>query len=344
MSTSSVLLSPKGRDFVRVAIARAAAGSAALESDGLAEARWGAYSRPAVAMKAAISPITDSEVHGVARDVAREFFGVVKQGSIVGRLSGLVEVPFDVRTLAMTGGVRGYWVAQSAPAPLSKPTLMGSTLRPLTVRAIIVATKESLEPGDLNEARLHADLQRACAEVIDLAFIDPANAGITDEMPASVTQGTAVSASSGDAAADVEALIRGFSGDLTAAHFVTDPITASQMALWRGTNGGYAFPDMGPRGGYILGVPIVVSRSSPRDSSGGLLALVDPSGIAIGLGGVDLSVAEQASLMMADDPATGPAELVSLWQNNLVAFSALIRANWEVQRTGAVVTITGASY
>jgi HK97 family phage major capsid protein len=330
----------KGRDFVRVAIARA------VGNEDTAAARWGSCSRPAVAIKAAVSPITDTDVHSTAREVAVEFLEAVRRVSIVGRLAGLVEVPFNVRVLTITGGAQGYWVAESKPAPLSKMAMVGSSLPSRKVRAIVVATNESLG-GGLTEGRVHADLQRACAEAIDLAFIDPSNAGVADERPASVTHGAASAASSGDASADVQALVEGFQGDLSAAHFVTDPLTAAQMALWRGAEGGYAFPDLGPRGGFIMGIPAVVSRSSPRDSSGGQLALVDPTGIAIAIDDVDVSIAKHATLLMSDDPeGDDPEEIeqVSMFQYNNVAFSVVVRANWEVQRPGSVAVVTAASY
>ncbi len=152
--------------------------------------------------------------------------------------------------------------------------------------------------------------------------------------------------STGDPARDETALIEAFAGDFSAAYFVTDPSTAARLALARDAGGAFLFPDCGPRGGSILNVPLVTSRGSPVDSAGGQLALIDASSIAAAIDGMDISRAEGVALEMSDDPSDLDAEtvLVSLFQSDLVALRAVMHANWEVQRAGAVVVVTGALY
>ncbi len=115
--------------------------------------------------------------------------------------------------------------------------------------------------------------------------------------------------------------------------FVTDPETAARIALARDAGGGYLFPDAGPRGGSLLGLPSSCPASSPRTSSGGILALIDGAGIAYGAEGVRTMVSDEATLEMRDDPSS-PAEQVSLFQTNAVAVLSEVGVNWKVVRPG----------
>lgn len=211
------------------------------------------------------------------------------------------------------------------------------------VAAIICTTTEAIRAeSPAAEAGLQADLETGCVGALDTAFLDASNAG-TDAMPASVTYGAPTIVATGDAAADLKALVAAFAGDMASAYLATDPISATGLAMVRGTNGSFLFPDAGPRGGSILGIPLLVSRFSPRDTSGGQLALIDASGIALALEGIELSQSDQTSLVMADTP-TSPASMVSMFQTNTVALKAVIRANWENQRVGGVAVLTGADW
>ncbi|MGC7407367.1 phage major capsid protein, partial [Pandoraea pneumonica] len=80
--------------------------------------------------------------------------------------------------------------------------------------------------------------------------------------------------------------------------------------------------------GELLGFPVLVSQYVPRDSSGGILAMVNASDIYFGDdGGFSVDMSREASLQMDSAPShnsTTPtaAQLVSLWQTNSVGFRA----------------------
>lgn len=234
--------------------------------------------------------------------------------------------------------------------PLSNFNLDGDLLPPLTCASLYVLTAEAARFANATaEQGLRADLVRANAEVIDATFLDPANVGVPDETPASVTAGVTPIASAGSPAEDLAALIAAFTGDLAAASLVTDPTTATRIALARDAAGEFLFPDCGPRGGSVLGLPLVVSRSSPRDSSGGILAPFDGSGIAYGAEGVRSVVSNEASLEVADDPTSSsstPTEStqVSLFQTHSVAILSEVAVNWKVIRPGSVAYVADADY
>ena len=337
---SAVSLTPRGRNFTRAIIAKTVGGTPNGLTD-YARSRWGEHAAEAVT-KAAISPLTTTSL-GV--DGAKvEFHEQIREASIYGRLSGLRRVEFGVRSNRITSGATGHWVGQAKPKPISFAAVNGSTLESRKVAAIIVLTSESVKfAGAVTEAALQRDLQRAVVDTWDEAFLDASNAGIPEEMPPSITYGAPSSASAGDPAADIAKLVADFDGDFGAAYFVTDPKTAAQLAMVR-AGGTFVFPDVGPRGGSILGIPVLTSRASPRDADGGQIALVDPTGITGADIATEIGKSEHAALQMDDAPDAEAGQLVSLWQSNLVAFKSEVFTNWEVQREGSVVVVTGVNY
>lgn len=281
----------------------------------------------------------------------RILFDAVVEQSVVGR-AGLRLVPPNVAVSRPNEAARGYWVGQSKPIPVSKSSVLGSSLESRKIGAIVCATMQSLESRSARvERTIEADFRRALALALDEAFLDPANAGVAGVMPAAITYGVGSIASVGDPTADLAALVGAFQGDLQRAVFATDPTTAAQIALWRDTAGGAFFPDCGPAGGSLLGLPLLTSRGSPRDSSGGSIALIDGGGIAAALEGMDVRQSREATLEMsdtptgqADTPDAATAELVSLFQTETMAFRVTMHANWERQLTGCVAVVTGCSY
>lgn len=344
MSSVSIKSGPRGRTFVRgVIVSDRTAASSVEESLDVIEKRWGAIESVAI-HRAAVAAVTlDSDDYN-----AREFLDLVREKSVLGRLQAR-RVPFNRRLLRRTGGARGYWVGEGHPVPLSRPALEGSVLMPRKVCALVVTTKESLSPGGLSEDSFHDDLQRAVTDAVDEAFLDVGNAGDGDIRPASITYGATTVASTGDPAVDLANMIAAFEGDLSTAAFVTDPRTATLIALARDAGGSFQFPDIGPRGGSVLGLPVITTRGSPYDSGGGQVALIDASGLASQLDGIAIEKSSVTTLEMADYPQNNSAtptggSMVSLFQTNSVAFMATLSANWERQRAGGVVVLTGAVY
>lgn len=339
--TTPVSIAPKGQTFARSLILRATTKDLSYKSAlELATARWGQYHGEQIA-KAAVAPIMQNDVGDYA---AVEFFNMVMERSLLGRMTGLRRVPFDRRMLRITSGTNGYWVAESAPVPLSKPALDGSSLRALKVCAIIVATEEALKVGGaIAENGFQRDMERAIVDTTDIALLDVGNAGAAGERPASLTYGAPSTEATSDAAADIAALLAIFDGDLGSAYFVTDPLTAANMALYRDASGSQVFGDVGARGGSVLGVPLLVSRASPITTNGGQLALIDPTGIAFNADRLTLESAAHATVAMSDTPESDPV-LVSLWQRNLTAFKSVMSANWEVQREGSVAVLTDVAW
>jgi hypothetical protein len=246
-------------------------------------------------------------------------------------------------------GARGYFVGESKAIPVSGVALAGSSLAAKKFAAIVVATKEGLvDPAA--EGRISGDIANALTFVTDETFIDASNAG-SGGAPAAVTNGAPSSVSAGNPAEDIATLVENFAGELDAAVLVTDPTTAAKAALARDAAGAFIFPALGPRGGSAINIPVLTSRASPRDSTGGQWALIDQGGIAAAFEGLDLVRSQDAALEVdseptgdAETPAAATANVISLFQAELVAFRGTIHANWERQRDGSVSVITSADY
>lgn len=331
---SSISLAARGRNFTRAVMLRAADVS---DPQAVANAQWGPAQADAI-VRAAVTPMSADDV-GTTPAVA-EFMQLVRDQSIYGRLAGLRKVPFNVPAPRIVSGSTGHWVGEAKPKPLSKPAVMGSTLKARKVVSMLAMSAEAVRFGNPGaEQAFQADLTRAVVGAWDQAFIDPANAGETEVRPAAITNGVTPITATADPAKDLELLFAAFGGDFAAAYLVMDPMTAIHLAKRR-TGSAYEFPDLGPRGGSVLGIPVLTSRNVPA----GVIALVDPTGITANDEGLQVARATQALLLMADDPddPDTQGELVSLYQSNLVALRAEIYTSWEVQRPGSVAVLTGA--
>ena len=332
--------SKAGRDFLRSGIARAVDSS---DPWGYAAQRWGSDSTAARICKAAVgaSDRADTLTADSGRD---EFFATVLEQSVLGKMTAARRVPFLTRCIAPTTGSRGYWIGESVAAKVSKITLDGLGLDSRRVAALVIATNESLADPEA-EGRVLADITTAVVASLDEAFTgDQAGSATT---PAGIANNVTPTVSSGSVLIDFAELLEAFAGDLGQAALVTDPVTAAQLAL----SGAQAFAGAGVRGGSALGLPLIVSRSSARDSSGGQIILLDQAGVAVALGVVELAKSRDGMIEADDAPAgdgEGPtaatATRIALFQNELTGFRSSIDANWQRVRAGAVSVLANVDY
>lgn len=335
----SVEIVPKGMTFTRMALAKALGDGDDLNAAGIAEARWGASSAPARILRA-VGAGTYADMGGEFRAAATEFFGVVEQLSVLGRLAGIRRVPLRTRMLTATSGASAFWVEEGKPKPVSRMAFTSGSLAPLKVAAIAAVTEELATSSDpAAELVIRLDMVRAMVEAIDMALLDPSNAGSAGVSPASITNGVTPISAGTDPAADLRLLIENFAGDLESAIFIMTPSVAVSLAS-------ADRPGIGLRGGELLGAPAVTSRSAPA----GAIILADVSALALGEGPSEIRTSRAATIEMLDadlvqDAATGAGtSLVSLWQVNCLGVLTEKEMNWDIQRAGAVSMIAGADY
>ena len=347
---------PKGIAFTRLAIALALAkDNGGDTARRIAANRWGEDSPTfkmlskagagginALLTKAAVpagsttSANWASELHS-AISARTEFFALVRERSLIGRIEGLRRIPLRTRIVTEASGFGAAWVGEGAAVPVSDALYEeGDPLPALKVSSLAIFTNElltSLDPAA--ELLIRDGMVKAAVEAIDLSFLDPTNSGVANVKPASITNGVTAENSTDDGLQDVRNLVDHFTGDLEQAIIIGTPQTFAKL------HDPIMVPGIGVRGGEVLGIPALPSKQAGDD-----LILVDPTGIAIGEGEMELRVATQASIQMADNPTMNAVEptgaaTVSLWQCNSTAIMAEKYLNWEVARPGSVAVVTG---
>lgn len=336
LPSSSVAL-VKGQAIIRYVRALALGRGVPTEGEAIATEIWGATSAPARFLRAASSAGTTLPSGAWGDELvdyttaSQEFFGLVRERSIPGRMAGIRRTPEGVRLISQVGNASASWVEQGKAKPVSAMSFAADTMAPLKLAAICVVTLDLLKLSNpAAESWLKTALTDALVAVLNQSFIDPGNAGTADVEPPAITNGAPSVAATGTWSADLAALLGLFTGDLETAYFVTNGTTVAGLA-------GPDQPALTTRGGSLSGVPTIVDKAVPA----GLLVLADASQIAMSEGALRVDASQQGSLEMETTP-TGTATF-SLWQSNAVALRSEQSLNWKVIKPGAAVVLTGAT-
>lgn len=297
--------------------------------------------------------------------VYADFVEFLRPQTIIGKfgtngIPSLRQVPFYTRLVSQTSGGAASWVGEGAPKPVTKFDFADDMLLPLKVAAISVATEELLNNSSPSADRLIRDgLVEAARARLDLDFIDPTKTASANISPASITNGVTPIASTGNDAeavrCDLLALWSTFivaNVDPTSAVYVMSSTTALALSLLRNPLGQVEFPGLTMRGGFLDGIPVIVSEyvGQLADSSGGYVFLVNASDIYLGDdGGFRVDFSREASLQMDTAPTNNSAtptatSLVSMFQTNSVAFRAERTINWKKRRSTAVAVLDGVNW
>lgn len=317
--------------------------------------------------KTAVAPATTTDANwakplvGEEGSVFADFVEYLRPQTILGRFGqggvpSLRRVPFRVPLVGQTSGGDGYWVGEGQAKPLTKFDFSRTTLDPLKVANIAVATMEVIrDSSPAADVIIRDQLAAALRERLDIDFIDPAKAASSGVSPASILNGVADIPSAGPTADDVRADIRAIFGAFIAANnaptsgvWIMSATTALALSLMQNPLGQSEFPGISMTGGTLFGLPVIVSEYVPTDSTGSIVTLVNASDIYLGdEGGIDVSMSTEASLQMddnPDNPTTASTVLVSLWQRNLVGFRAERTINWARRRASAVAYLSGVNW
>lgn len=353
---------PKGTAFTRYAIALARSKGNLMQAAEIAKSWHDSTPEVETVLKAAVAAGTTTDATWAAplveyQNMASEFIELLRPQTILGRMQGLRNVPFNVKMPGQTGGSSVNWVGEGAPKPVSKLAFDTTTLRFTKCAGIVVLTDELVRFSNPSaEAIVQADLTAAIAQFLDESFVDPSKAAVADVSPASITNGvTPISASGTTADAlktDVKALFSAFiAANLTPAGgvWIMTPTMALTISMMQNALGQPEFPGIDMNGGSFFGLPVIVSESVPANtvvgSEGARIILAKTSEILLADdGGVTLDVSREASLQMDSAPSAGAQALVSLWQNNMVALRAERYINWKRRRPQAVGYIDSANY
>lgn len=364
---------PKGTSFTRFAMALMAGKGNLMQSAEIAK-RWSDQT-PEVetVLKAAVAAGTTTDATWAAplveyQNMASEFAELLRPATIIGRIPGMRNVPFNIKVPRQTGGSSAGWVGEGKPKPVSALAFDQISLGHAKLAGIVVMTDELVRFSNPSaEAIVRQDLIDTIVQTMDKDFVDPANAGTANVKPASITHGVTPVVATGTTAdhvrADVQALMGKFvtaNMSLAGAVWIMTEMQALALALMLNPLGQREFPEIqinGDSGGRFFGLPVVLSENIP--------AQVDNAGPPATVAGSRIILAKASEILLADDgetlldasnqaslemdsaptsPPTATTVLVSLWQHNMVGLRAERFINWTKRRPGAVQYIDSANY
>lgn len=300
-----------------------------------AVSNWGTVAEPAWAAPLAVAqPFND-------------FLELLRPSTLIGKIPGLRQVPFNISMPAQTGGGTYAWVGEGAPKPVGQLQFATVTLG-ITKAAGIIVISEELARNSTPSAEMvvRNDMIRGMAQYLDTQFIDPTVAAVTNVSPASITNlsnGYATAGTSGDnARTDIKKAITLMTQNnypVNELVLIMSEANAFALSTALTTNGVLVNPGLSAKGGNVLGLTTVTSQAA-----GSVVATVHaPSILFADEGGVNIDVSREAAVEMntvPTSPVSAASVLVSLWQNNLVGLRAERFINWKRSRTTSVVYTT----
>ena len=299
-----------------------------------AEKRWGKDGRP-YSIDKAVGVLSDEDTGG-NRLIDTAIFSAVRERAVLFRMRGVRRAGFNIRSLSVAGTVAS-WIGEGAPLPFTKPVFDPNGLDPFKLGGGTVATMEALQNSPAIETTIYDELVRAVTDEVDATLLDPTNAGVAEIAPSAITNGITPVGASGNPEGDIAKLIADFTGDLRGAYFTMHPNTAAKLAALQ------IGRDLGIRGGELLGAPVLTSMTAPKTS----IALIDPTKLMMAhdedvlLTSSQSGAVEVAASPTQDGLVPTEAELLSLFQNNLWGFKALLHASWKRATDDAVSVLQG---
>lgn len=274
-----------------------------------------------------------------AQNLTSEFIEFLRPQTIIGRIDGFTRVPFNVRIGTQTSGGSGYWVGELRAKPLTFWGTSAQTLRWHKVANIAVISQELARFSNPSaEAYVRDELARACRERLDIDFIDPDKAAVSNVSPASITNGltqlnSTATTTLQNVLDELALMMAQFGGwNIVPTHWIMPNNVAMKLSTMLTSLGQPAFPQITSQGGTLLGLPVITSQYliSGTPSNNLVILLSAPEILLADDGGFTIDVSREASLEMNDAPtmsggslgsptgATGSV-VVSMFQINAMA-------------------------
>jgi HK97 family phage major capsid protein/HK97 family phage prohead protease len=342
---------PLGMPFVRQAMALLVCHGNKYEAAEYAK-RWD-DSTPEVALslKAAIAPGTTTDATWaqplVQQSMINDFIELLRPATILGKIPGLRNVPFNTKIPMQTAGGSYGWVGEAKPKPLTKLAFSSDTLGMTKVAGIVVLTEELVRSSNPSaEALVRADMVAGIAQFLDAQFIDPAVAAVAGVNPASITNGAPTAVATANPLADIMGLINHFATNnipIDGVTFILSAANALALSFRTNLDGSPEFPGVGIGGGTYKGLSFITSNTAVAN----VVALQPSLVLYADDGGVTIDASREASLQMDSapmSPADATTVYVSLFQTNSVALRAERFINWKRVSANAVKYLTAAAW
>jgi hypothetical protein len=308
------------KTFIRAAIAKAAAGTGRA---AYAEQRWGEHSAAAAYTKAVVNPMTagaDANPQGLAvGTISRsEFVQAVFSRSILGQMQGLVQIPAVTRVNTEASPLSGAFCGEGTGVPIAQGNIGVYMADKRKVGIVTVLSKELIVNTDETaEATVTGILVRALSRGMDNAFVGlQSRDSVSPEgLAAAATQATSFSGG-----------IEAFTGDLTTASVLVNPLTAVTLRSPTETQ-------ITAKGGVYGGLPAIASYAVPTNK----LIIVDASRVLAYIGDAVVDAMEHADVYGL--AGAQPNVPVNMFQTAQVAMMAQQYVDWQLV-PGAAVEVT----
>jgi HK97 family phage major capsid protein/HK97 family phage prohead protease len=301
----------------------------------------------------AVGVTTDATWAGplVVTQPINEFLELLRPRTLLGRIPGMRQVPFNVSVPTQTTGGTYGWVGQNKPKPVTKADFSTVTVPFAKAAGIIVLSEELVKLSTPSaETLVREEMIAGMAQFLDGQFQDPAVAAVAGVNPASITNGASTAAASGPTSANAKADLAGRIATFTAAGiplagsvWLMNDSNAFALSVSVNALGQPLFPTMSAQGGTLFGMPVVISNTVGTR----IILMHAPSILYADEGGVRIDVSREASVQMDSSPSDvvdATTVYISLWQRNLVGLRAERMITWIRARTAAVTYLTSASY
>lgn len=321
----------------------------------------------ALALKTAVNAgdsttATWAEELAYAQNIASEFIEYLRPQTLLGRIQGWRNVPFNVRVGGQSSGTTGYWVGQGVAIKPSAGATTSVSLGITKVAGLSVITKElAMLSTPSAELMVRNDLARTCQQKADTSLIDPNNGGQTDIEPASLTYGVTARLASGTDYAALKADWKAITADfytnnipLGGSVVLMTETLAEALSLMETSLGNKQFPELNAMGGRFMGHPVFttqVANTSGSPNWDEMLILLQPGEVFLADDGTAMvEASDQVSIHM-DDATTMKStatstntSVVSMWQTESIAIKAVRHVNWTKARSAACQFIRSAAY
>lgn len=280
--------------------------------------------------------------------VGAEFFSVLQSKSITGQLLPLCRrAPFHQKfPKDLTGSVAGSWRGEGLPAPVARTTTDTVTQDKFEASVIVPVTNEIFRFGRTSEIAVRDIVTKGVARFLDQQLLDPTVAASANVRPGAITGGATSVTSAGATAAnvitDLTALLAALSTPGDTLRWIMRPLTYFSILAKLASVG------MTPEAGKLLGIPVILGSSSPKQ-----ITLIDCDSIIVSYDDtVEVSISREAALEMLDgslvqNGLTGTGtSLVSLWQSGLVGVKADASVAWQpiFDMAGSPAQAAGVAY
>jgi HK97 family phage major capsid protein/HK97 family phage prohead protease len=341
-----------GIKLARFVIAKMVSRYEGCDAATYARSRWN-DSTPEVelALKAAVGAGSTTDAVWakplVNNSISDDFLPLLRAATILGKIQGLRNVPFNVSIPTQTAGGTYNWVGELKPKPITSLAFATETLGFAKIASIIVLSQELVRFSNPSAERLvRDDMVKGIAAFMDGQFVNPAVAAVAGVNPASITNGAPTAAATTNPLADILGLITHFSTNnipVDGLTFLLSPANALALSFRTNLDGSPEFPGVSMTGGTYKGMQFITSNVLTTN----VVALQPAYILYADDGGVTIDASTEASLQMDSapmSPVDATTVYASMFQMNAVALRAERFVNWKRVGTNTVKYLTATAW